>query len=432
MIISPGRDSAAQGASAKLFAASPGDLTLALDPQRGVIAYGPHSPPGEPPRFRAVDLATKQVLWEALQGQSWIAELGSERVRVAGPNVYVANGRALVALDRASGVQRWGAHLPDKVQEDNGSGPERGASIADPFPPGGRGAVAVATIDNVLSGFDRDTGQPLHTRAFEKKIEIEPIESAGTILLRRNFPFTKLEIINPGYGVPLVVYGEENWNSDFNRAVVRGTVVLAQFESLGEDDREGVAVIDGASGRPHVFDEMTDLEEDIWPVTIAPRVFCARKDGDELYAGPGGVSIAAPVPQHRIVAMCAGGPTLFLLMCKAQGTRTRRVVGLDPGTLRFKFDCGEAGTEPDDNWQRQMASDGYSVVFPTTPHDDESQCELRSVDTSTGRTLWTRAVGAWRAHWFLGGVVVCRSRGQLLVLRPDNGKTVAQFPLEAG
>jgi len=430
MIISARKEAAAGGESAKLFAASPGALTLAHDPRVGFVAYGAHVPDGEPPRFRAVALERKQVLWDGLQGQSWLADLDRARVRVAGPNVYIGNGRGLVALDRATGVQRWGAQLTDALQEDTDGGPNHGPAIVDPFPATGRGAILVATIDNVLCAFDRDSGQVLWTKRYEKKIDIEPVEGVPSVLLRRNFPFMKLEVWNPGYAQPLAVYGEENWNSDFNRPVVRGAVILAQYESLGDDDREGVAVIDGLTGKPHVFDEVSDLEEEVWPVAIGPRVFCARKDGDELYAGPRGRPVPAPVPYHKIVAFCAGGPTLFVMLKKSQGTAVRRVVGLDPGTLAFRFDCGEAGTEPDDKWHRQMVSDGYSVVFVASPGDDEDQCELRSVDTSTGRTLWTRPVGEWKSHQFEGGALVCRVRGKVMVLRPDNGQTVAQFPLE--
>ena len=94
----------------------------------------------------------------------------------------------------------------------------------------------------------------------------------------------------------------------------------------------------------------------------------------------------------------------------------------------------------DRGYQYQAGDSGYVLGcrvlpdwlrFVASPGDDEDQCELRSVDTSTGRTLWTRPIGEWKSHQFEGGALVCRVRGKVMVLRPDNGQPVAQFPLEA-
>jgi hypothetical protein len=133
------------------------------------------------------------------------------------------------------------------------------------------------------------------------------------------------------------------------------------------------------------------------------------------------------VPNHAVVAFCAAGPTLALLLKKAHGTPVRRIVGIDPATLAFRFDAGEAGTEPEDEWDRQIASDGWSLVFVASTEDDRHRCELRSVDTTTGRTLWSRPVGTWRAHAFVGGHLVAWSDERIEVLSPANGQVVAKL-----
>ena len=123
-----------------------------------------------------------------------------------------------------------------------------------------------------------------------------------------------------------------------------------------------------------------------------------------------------------------GGPTLFVLMTKARGTSVRRLIGIDPQTLGMRFDLGELGSEPNDDWDRQMVSNGYIMVFVASPTDDSDACDLHAVDTTSGRTLWKVPVGEWFAHYFLGGYLVVRSREKLQILKPDTGQPLAAFP----
>jgi hypothetical protein len=125
------------------------------------------------------------------------------------------------------------------------------------------------------------------------------------------------------------------------------------------------------------------------------------------------------------MAFRAAGPTLAMILKKAHGTPVRRIVGIDPHSLAFRFDAGEAGTEPDDDWDRQIASDGYTVVFVATPNDDTNACELRSLDTTTGRMLWSKPVGRWVSHRFIGGHLIVRSDEKIEVLAPANGQVIA-------
>lgn len=129
--------------------------------------------------------------------------------------------------------------------------------------------------------------------------------------------------------------------------------------------------------------------------------------------------------------MCPAGPTLVLLLRKSHGTPVRRIVGIDPNTLQFRFDAGEAGSEPEDDWEGQLATDGYSLVFVATPNDDMSSCELRSIDTSTGRMLWSRPVGSWKAHRFLGGQLVVWTDEKIEALAPQNGQVLASVQGES-
>ena len=86
--------------------------------------------------------------------------------------------------------------------------------------------------------------------------------------------------------------------------------------------------------------------------------------------------------------------------------------------------CG-ANLTFDDDWDRQIATDGYTVVFVATPNDDLSSCELRSLDTSTGRMLWSRPIGRWQEHRFIGGHLVVWTDEKIEVIAPANGQVIA-------
>jgi hypothetical protein len=403
----------------KTFSGGPMSTALAWDAQLGFVAVGGHAPMGEPPRLRAWDLAGKRVLWETLQGQTWLDGLRSNALRIIDRTVYVANERQLVALDLASGARKWGAPLSDSV--DGTNEPGGGLSVADPFPPGGRGAILVRTIDNTLAAFDRDTGQPLWSRSFaDKRFDLEAASGMSVCLVRYGFPYVKVDIVNPAYAQPIASIGHDHWSTDLGLARLSGRTVVTAVDDMGSDgDEDGLLGFDAVTGQRLFFDRVDDLDQDdVVPCAMGSRIFA--RAGDGMYVGPAGRTIPSPVPNHAPVAFCPAGPTLGVLLVKSQGTPVRRVIGLDPATLGFRFDAGEAGTEPDGNFSEQIRSDGWSLVFV-------AGSDLRSVDTSTGRMLWSRAVGRWRGHRFIGGALVAWSDEKIDILAPPTGQPVAQL-----
>lgn len=407
------------------FSSGVAGVVVAFDPSVGFMAIGPHAPVGEPPRLRAWDLVQGRVAWESLSGQSWVGELGKSSLKVIGRSVYVGHKRQLLVLDLLTGSRKWGSPLSDAVSGRNV--PEGGLELVDPFPQGARGAILVRSIDNGLYAFDRDSGQPLWNRSYgDKAFTLEAVAEEGAVIVRYGEPFVKVDVVNPAYAQPIASLGHDDWSTDLGACRVTGRTVLSCVESYGpESDAEGLLGFDAVTGRTHFFDEIDDLEQDVLPVAMGPRVFAASSDGAAIYVGPRGRSIPCPIPNHVVTAFFPAGPTLVLLLKKAVGTGVRRIIGIDPASLAFRFDAGEAGTEPDDAWERQLATDGWSVVYVATPDDDSERSELRSLDTTTGRTLWSRPVGRWRGHAFLGGHVVVWSAATIDVLAPSNGQVVA-------
>ncbi len=410
------------------FASGVENVAIAFDPQLGFLAIGVHAPYGQPPCLRAWDLKNKRVLWDTLQGQTWL-DAHEPHVKVLGRNVYIANKRQLLCLDLANGNRKWAGALSDAVSTDH-SAATRGLQIADPFATPGRGAILVATIDHGLFSFDRDSGQPLWQRSFgDKAIDLQAVEYEGAVVVRVQ-GWTKVEIVNPAFPQPIARHGDDHWSTDLGIARLFGRTVVTVADDMGpESDQDGVLCFDAVTGRVHFFDQIEDLEEDdVVPAVVGQRVFCATDDLDGIYVGPYGHVMPPPIPHHHVMAFCAAGPTLAMILKKAHGTEVRRIVGIDPNTLAFRFDAGEAGTEPDDDWDRQIVSDGYTVVYVATPNDDDSQCELRSLDTSTGRLLWSKRIGRWQSHRFLGGHLVVRSDEKIEVLAPPNGQVIASLP----
>ncbi len=402
------------------------NVAVTVDPQAGLVAVGVHAPHGQPPCLRAWDVRAKRLLWETLQGQAWLERVSRSSLSIVGRNVYVANKRQLVCLDLVSGGRKWVGSLSDEPAGDD----DDGLTIVDPFPqgPGYRGAILVPTIDHGLFSFDRDTGQPLWQRSFgDKDVAVQAVPNLGACVVRHGSPYVKVDIVNPAFAQPIAALGHDHWSTDLGLATVWGRSVVTVADDMGpEGDEDGLLGFDAVTGQRHFFDPLEDLEtDDIAPCVMGSRVFAATSGGDGLYVGPRGRVMPPPVPNHAIAAFCPAGPTLVLLLRKSHGTPVRRIVGIDPNTLAFRFDAGEAGSEPDDRWPHQVATDGYSAVFVATPSDNLDACELRSIDTSTGRLLWSRRVGRWQAHRFIGGQLVVWTDQTIEALAPQNGNVIA-------
>jgi outer membrane protein assembly factor BamB len=408
-----------------LLTAYPGAVVPVLHPQRGWLFVGPHTPDGQPPRLRAIDASQNQVLWETLQGQSWVANVTAGGMTTSANNLYVASNRGLVALDISTGSRKWGMQLSDNVAEREGP-LGRTAAVYDPFPPQGRGAILVMTIDHTIYSLDRDTGQVLWST--QKECELTSLDGHGAVVASYGFPYVKADIFNPAYAQPVATVRGSDWSADIGTVHTAGPMMLLATDDFPGDGDQGAAVVDATNGRLVFYEPVEDLCEDVVPAAMAQRVFFAADDGRKLYVGPGSMLIPSPAQNFGVVGILAAGPTLVLLLRKLSGSSVRRVVGIDPVTLQFRFDCGELGTEPDDDFPKQLQTDGYSCVFVASPNDNSSDCELRSVDTTSGRTLWTRKVGEWHAHTFVQGHVVVRTRDHIEVLEAPTGKPVAKFP----
>jgi outer membrane protein assembly factor BamB len=397
------------------------DIFTPIDPQLGPIALGGFAPGGRPAVLRAWDMRAEKELWSALQGEKFLDTGTAMAVRAR--NVYIANKRQLFCLDLATGQRKWATALSDKPVEADGV-----LMIGDPFPPGQRGAILVPTIDNCLTAFDRDSGQQIWNRAAgERRLSVQTVPGMCTCVVLHEGAYVKADIVNPAYPAPIARLGNDHWSTDLGKCVVQGRSVVTVAEDLGsEGDDDGFLGFDAVTGQIMFFDQVEDLDEDVIPCAVGPRAFAVMDNGG-LYVGPRGRVMPPPVPNHKIMAMKQAGPTLVFVLTKAQGSAIRRIVGIDPQTLAFRFDAGEAGDEPDGDWDAQLATDGYSVVYVAI--DDDGNAELRSIDTTSGRRLWSRKIvdNRYESHFFRNGALVVRSSRKIEVLSPQNGQPIASL-----
>lgn len=417
------------------LSAEPGEATLLLDPQLGPVVVGKHEPLGQPPSLRAWDPKNKRVLWEMFKGQTWVTQLDASSFRLHGRTLYVANRRNLVALDLASGHQKWGAQLPDEISRYDELGEEPRLVVEDAFPPNQPGVVLVKTEDNVLSAFDRDSGRPLYQRTFGKdssEFTLQAVPHGQVALVTYGRPYNKCERINPAYAQPLSVHGlgaDGDWSCDLGVCGLYGRSVVTRVESFGpESDQDGALVFDAITGQRYFFEQVDDLEEDILPETMNGRVFFGVDDGQGMWVGPRGATLPSPAQGFKIKAWKACGPTLFVLLVKARGTEVRRVIGLDPNTLAMRFDCGMIGTEPDGLGARTFVTDGQTVAYVTSPQDDMNACEIVAVDAAAGFRLWSKPVGGYRAHELVLGQLLVRSDEKVALFSLRQGEEIGSFP----
>ena len=441
ILASAGGAVAAHGASHAEYSEDsydqPGEqVGFALDPQLGPVVLRVHSPVGQPPVLQGYDLGNKRVLWEAFKGQSWLSNLVASSFRVHGRTVYLANKRNLVALDLASGQQRWGAQLPDEISRfDETYGEEPRLVVEDAFPPGQPGVIVVKTDDHELSAFDRDSGRPVHTRSFGKDhsdFTVQVVPQGQVAVITYGSPYNKCDVINPAYPQPLSHHGDGpdgDWSTDLGPCTLFGRTVVTRVESFGpETDLDGVLCFDAVTGQRHFFVQAEDLVEDVIPEMMGTRVFLAVNDGEGMWIGPEGRTYPSPAQGFKIKAWKACGPTLFVLLMKSRGTEVRRVIGLDPGSLAMKFDCGLIGTEPSNLERNLFQTDGQTVVYVASPQDDASECEIIAVDAHSGTRIWAKPIGSYLSHTVALNHVMVRSREKIRLFSLRQGQEVASYP----
>jgi hypothetical protein len=400
----------------RTFTASCDDLCMTFDPQLGFVLVGVHAPDEGPGCVRAYDVQRGGVLWEALGGQRDLGDLGWEQMAVHGRNAYVSVGRSLHVLDLATGQPKWGAEFSDKLTNESGSRAARGLSVLDPFPAGQRGAVLAIATDYSMYAFDRDSGQALWREVREHGPgDATVIPEVGLLYFRRTN-----ELMNPFFQKPVGKLG-----GAVERCDVEGRCGILQVENWGWRDREGISLHDFATGKEIFFEAADTIDDDVPSVMGQGRVFCALEGGAKLFAAPHGKPVEL-LPAFRIHALAMCGPTLFVLLRKEHGTSYRRILGVDPATLGVRFDLGELTTEPNDDWTRQMCSNGQILVLVTSPTNDDDDCALWGVDPG-GRVVWRLAIGEWRRHYFAGGLLVVQSRRSWKLVRPEDGIVVAEY-----
>jgi hypothetical protein len=267
------------------------------------------------------------------------------------------------------------------------------------------------TTDSTLSSFDRDSGKLLWRETRERlPYRMTCIGQSGLIV------FDDGDVMNPMQQKPVTRVA--------GRGQVIGQYGLWLVKSWGWLQREGIVLFDYLANKEIFFEPIEHVEDDVPFALGHNRVFCAVSD-EKLFAAPQGKPTLLK-EGYCIRALCMAGPTLFVMLCKHQGTGWRRVLGVDPQTLAVRCDLGELTTEPNESWERQMCGDDHVLVLVTSRDSDDDHCELWGV-VPTGQVIWKTYVGEWYTHYFLGGHVVVMTGRGWTILRANDGQIVAAY-----
>ena len=388
------------------------------------MLVGPHEPDGAAPCLRCVEMHKGAVVWESMAGDEGVRQL--KDLRVVSHLVVFGQRTSLIALDLATGQQRYVVHLSDRLDAE-ASGEARGALVYET--PGG---LVAKTVGGSLLTFDPESGAVRARRVFAPRMQAVPT-GTGAVVARYDVGGRNvLEVLDPQTLQPTAAFGKAWWSDEatVQRVHVFGATLVAYVDRWGLLGAKGVLVVDLPSRQKVLFEREQGLDEDMRPALGQSCVFYTSMDG-VLHRAPTGAS-TPPMPGHRFAAVQAAGPTLLAAMVDGRGAA--RVVGLDAGTLQPRYDCG--WVQPPSHHTPIPHRDPHryfavvqSVAF-VVAMDGSADGELRAFDVPTGTLLWKRAltdVGALDDWHPLGNCLVMRSALGVLVLDASSGAMVAAY-----
>jgi serine/threonine-protein kinase len=401
-------------------------LSIGLEPQLGFLVVGAHQPEGEPPRLRAWDLRRGAVVWEALRGQAWVRELRD--IRLLGPYVLVVTRQTLLALDLRTGQQQWTAQLPEKPEYRAG-GEDRGPVIFDCVAHSGN---LVVHGPKSLVALDAATGQERWRRQLPGPVEAWAVEGTPLLVMRYSSGARgALEILHAQAPEPLASFGTQ-WFTDEASVVsayVEGGRIAARVENWGLLMAKGVLVIDAATQKQIAFER--EKEVDVAFRTV-PGPSCA-------YYVSGGALVSAgkrqpPSPGYHYMAFKLAGASLVVVLEEDARPRSYRLVVCDAATLRLRHDLGPVAAPgqlsaylPNDPARYVLVAGEYLVFSALAP---TGRTEVRCVHAATGQVLWSQPrqeVAPVDDAFLLGGMIVLRSADAIELVEPARGTVVGRY-----
>lgn len=372
-------------ASQEVVCAAPGVAGAPAIPAGG--ASGSLTQPGPSPE-------SPQACWTWSMDAHTMNADENELVAVGDVIVTVAHDPELVAIDAATGTDRWRHSLTD-----DDSGTVHGLSAADGvvYAGGPEGLDAINVADGTLLWryqVDNPTSLNPQWGGF-----LDPAVVAGSI-----YGTTRVDSADEVSSHTLVAVdgttGIERWATPLLAEGVYpvasdGAVVVAVYETLEDDGLlwPNLSLFDAATGAPLWEREFRDVEQrpNTRPILVGSVVVYGTQDGDvvALNVADGkrawqrnvGFRVSAPSAANGIIYVLSEGE-IHALNAKSGKVRWHK----GPGSGYFLHE----GTLPGEGTVPALVTDGPLVMFAFS-HDLPGQ--LYALDPKTGKRLWRSEAG---------------------------------------
>ncbi len=416
----------APDAPTSLFA-STSTTVLVEDGAGGVIAVGSQVSPDGSWHVRGVDPSTRQVRWEAMHGSHFQTCPEARSICGRSGRIYVAHQGVLTSIDGPSGRVLWQARLSGRVDTDVDQAPVVGdeTDLREVTTPQGV-VIVIKTEDDVVCGFDRETGAAL----WRRRSESHP-QSDGTSLFIVE-EFRKLDLVNPRDGQTLARFGT-------TEGVLLPGALVINAEDRGDEDQDGVALIDAATGQERWFVAAESVNLDLGvplvggellvPINgtsgtallpVSPTGAAPKKGFFAKLFGGGAATRALPWPKHNVSAMWAVGDALVIDVNSWEGVR--RIAVLDPRSMTVRHDSGVIpdGVAPGVRLGPGLVAYSYG--------ESNGAKTMRMVDVASGAVRWERTFEDLDEVAFRAGHLALRTDGAPIeLLDPATGQTRVNF-----
>jgi len=414
----------APGAANSLFAATSHPVWVE-DGAGGLLAIGAQLLGQRGFYVRAVDARTSSIRWEALHDAPFTTSPEPRSVCARSGRIYVAHEQRLAALDGPSGRVLWQARLSARI----GCDVDGAAVVGDEADLREvSSVVVVATEDDTLTAFDRETGAVLWRRAAKGA----PHSDESILIVKETAVQFALVRARDGAAQRLAAR---------NAVPAAGGVLMAVENRGAEQDQDGVAFLDGPTGTERWFVPVEWVDFDPGVAFVAGELLVPVQSNSGhvlLPLGPSGpapkkgflarlfggnpATRALPWPKHLLESIWALGDTLLVDARSTEGEGERRVALLDPRTLAVRYDSGiiPDGVAPG----VRLGANLLAYAFG----ESNGPKTLRMVDPANGSQLWERTFHDLDEVAFRAGALALRTdEAPLELLELTTGRTIARI-----
>jgi hypothetical protein len=414
--------------------------TIVLGPDGEPWVIGHVVLPGGSVALRAIRRG--HVVWEGLHELArWNTPPKTGSFRSSGRALLFAHERGLAAIDPSTGQLRWSIELPEALDRDKLGRPR----LFDPFANDERGVLIARTDQQCLLAHDRETGAPRWRFDDHDGYAAHAflIAGVGVGVSAREWCVA----LDGHTGRVLCAFGARHGGAPVRVQGVAcdGVALLLSVRDWphGTDNPQGVVAVDARTGQPTIPFVPVKVAAIISPVVWNERVYWASDDRQSVVvtrlvaAKRSSRWRAQPQPEpctmvrveqgDAIVQELAVAPDTVLVLLNGRLQSVARMIGLDAALLTIRFDVDLVDQHSSLNDKPLVVHKSLAIVATRRRWSGETAAQLRALDVSTGRTVWTLHADGLIEHAMVGAVLVIRSAQGTWFVEPTNGQRIDAF-----